>query len=217
MKYKTIFDYWTDNLCNGGNDLFPFHLTKGKKVLEIGCGSGNDAVRFVKSGAKYTGIDLTHRAMETTKLKIGNKGITKQMNAEFIDFPDNHFDVVYSFGVIHHTINPNNVINEMHRVLKPDGLIFIMVYNKMSFRYLVEIQILRRIAWFLHHPKYKVIRKVIPHPTKEEWLSINTDNVGCPLSRVYTKKQSEELLNKFKGVKSFTTDKHWFRIVFGKK
>jgi len=216
-QYHEIYRYWTTNLCNGGNKDFPYSFAKGKKVLEIGCGSGNDAVRFVESGANYTGIDLTLRAVASTIKKIHNKGLVRQMNAEFIDFPDKHFDMVYSFGVIHHTVNPDRVMGEIYRVLKPGGQILIMLYNKFSYRYLIEIMILRKIAWFLHIPKFDYIRKQIPHPTKEQWISINTDNVGCPMSRVYTKKQAEGLLWRFRKVTSFTTDNSWFRIIHGKK
>jgi len=217
MKYSEIYRYWTKNLCNSHNDFFPYHFFHGKKVLEIGCGSGNDALRFVLNRANYTGIDLTDRAVKATKLKVGYSGTVKKMNAEFIDFPDNYFDLVYSFGVIHHTISPKNVINEIYRVLKPGGMFYVMLYNKYSWRYLVEILILRRIAWWLHHPKFKEIRRVIPHPTKEQWLSINTDNVGCPLSRVYTKEEAERLFMKFRVVKSLTWNDNWFRSVYGQK
>jgi SAM-dependent methyltransferase len=204
--YSEISQYWAENPCSGGNPDFPFGWWKGKKVLEIGCGTGVDSLKFVKAGAIYTGIDLVPRPPYIQK-----------MNAEYIDFPSETFDLVYSFGVIHHTLNPEIVMNEIYHVLKPDGYLFIMLYNKFSWRYLVEIKILRRILWFLRYPKFDDIRDKLPHPTKQEWLSINTDEIGCPISRAYTKKDVEKLLYRFEITKTWTEQKGWFRLICAKK
>lgn len=217
MQYKKIEIFWNSHLCFGGDANFPYNLSKKYKVLEIGCGGGMDAERFVSAGAIYTGIDLTDRAVKITKSKIQDKGEVLKMNAEHLEFPDESFDIVYSFGVIHHAINPENIVKEIHRVLKPGGLFSIMLYNKYSFRYLIEILILRKILWFLHYHKYSEIRKLIPNPTKTEWLSINTDDIGCPMSRVYTKKSALKLMKDFRDFKTFTTNKNWFRIITGRK
>ena len=211
MKYSKIYEYWNNNPCAGGNKHFPFFMFKGKKVLEIGCGTGEDAKRFVGAGAYYTGIDLTRQAIYSTKGKIGKQGRLEVMNAELLDFPDNYFDLVYSWGVIHHAINPENIINETYRVLKPGGHISIMLYNKPSFRYF-EIMVLRRLLWHLRYYKYNKLRQEMPHPTKEQWISWNTDNIGCPLSKVYTKAEVVTLLNKFKLTLNCTTNKGWFII-----
>jgi len=219
LMQTSIETYWNNNPCTSYNVNFPFSDYAGKKVLEIGCGGGMDAFMFCKRGADYTGIDLTDKAVEITKKRIHGFGQTMKMNAEYLDFPDNYFDLVYSFGVIHHTVNPNIVIKEIHRVLKIGGKFYVMLYNKFSFRYLVEIPILRRILWFLHYYKFNKIRKVIPHPTKEQWLSINTDNIGCPMSRAYTKKEAEGLFKEFRFVKSYVMQGTfgWFRIIEGIK
>lgn len=217
MKYSEIYDYWSKNLCNGGNPNFPFRFFKDEKVLEIGCGNGNDALRFVEAGAFYTGIDLINEAVISTKVRIGLRGYVFKMNAEFMDLPDDYFDLVYSFGVIHHTINPINVMNEAYRVLKPSGHLCIMLYNKFSLRYILDIMFLRKLLWLFHYPKYNEIRKKISHPTREQWVSINTDNLGCPLSKVYSLKETMKLLDKFKITKTWTENNGWFRILIGIK
>ncbi len=214
-NYLQISKYWTENPCAGGNPDFPFWHWKDKRILEIGCGAGIDAERFVKAKALYTGIDLTDEAITLTK-KCINADV-KQMNAEFLDFPDETFDLVYSFGVIHHALNPENIVNEAYRVLKPSGHIFLMLYNKFSFRYLIEIMFLRKILWWLRYPKYSKLKKQTFHPTKEQWISWNTDTLGCPLARVYTKKTASELLNKFKITNTWTENKGWFRMIIGRK
>ena len=215
-KYLEIQNYWSNNPCAGGNSKFPFKLFKDAKVLEIGCGMGVDAGRFVSNGAIYTGIDLTQKAVEETQVKIGNMGTVKVMNAEFIDFPDSHFDLVYSWGAIHHAITPKNIINEMYRVLKPNGFVCVMLYGKPSWRYF-EIMVLRKILWHLHYYRYRTLRSLTPKPTKEQWISWNTDNLGCPMARVYTKQQALNLCNRFKIFKTWTERLGWFRILAGRK
>ena len=205
-NYFLISKYWEANPCSGGNPDFPFWFWKGKRVLEIGCGTGIDTERFIKAKALYTGIDLIAKPPHILK-----------MNAEFLDFPEDTFDLVYSFGVVHHTINPEQVISEAYRVLKPNGHIFLMLYNKFSMRYLLDIMFLRKILWWLRHPKFDKIRKQIPHPTKEQWISINTDTLGCPLARVYTKKSAQRLLDKFIITNTWTENKGWFRMIIGRK
>lgn len=217
MKYLEIETFWNSHPCFGGDKNFPYNLSKKYKVLEIGCGGGVDALRFVEAGAVYTGIDLTDEAVRITKEKLQDRGKVYKMNAEFMTFENETFDIVYSFGVIHHALHPESIIKQIHRVLKPGGLFSIMLYNKYSFRYLVEIMILRKILWFFHYPKFNEIRKLIPKPTKEQWISINTDGIGCPMSRVYTEYEALNLMSEFRDIKTFTTNNGWFRIITGRK
>lgn len=215
--YSEIYQYWSKNPCQGGDDDFPFYYFKNKKVLEIGCGAGVDAVRFTNADALYTGIDLTDIAVSLTKKKIKNKGIVITMNAESLDFPDDYFDLIYSHGVIHHTITPQKVIEEIYRVLKPHGLFCLMIYNKLSCRYLLDIMFFRKILWILRFKKYAEIRKQIPHPTTEQWISINSDTLGCPQTKVYTKKAALTLVNKFNNPITFTKNFGWFRKIIAVK
>lgn len=208
VKYIEISNYWAKVRCRGGNPDFPFHLYASKKVLEIGCGDGVDATRFIWAGANYIGIDIIEPSVSP---------YFRKMNAEDIDFPDDYLDLVYSWGVIHHAVNPEKVISEIYRVLKPGAWFYVMLYNKPSFRYNIEIMVLRKILWHCGHMKYDDIMEKIPNPTKEEWISMNTDSIGCPLSRVYTKQEAEELFKNFKEVSSQTRRLGWFRIIVGRK
>jgi ubiquinone/menaquinone biosynthesis C-methylase UbiE len=214
------YKYWTENPCSSRNVNYPFWYYQGKKVLEIGCGTGQDALIFAQNKALYTGIDLTSEAVDRTKFLLMLNdvyGRVEQMKAEELNFPDEYFDHVYSFGVIHHTVEPFAVTDEMFRVLKPEGTFYCMLYNKPSVRYNLDIMCLRRILWLLRYYKFKEVRKDYPRPTKEEWVSINTDTLGCPLSRVYNKKQAHRLFYRFRDVKSFTRRFGWFREVIGRK
>jgi len=119
-------------------NFIPYELFKEKKVLEIGCGAGLVASHISDSGAILSAIDITDEAIKTTKerFKLFNlKGDILRMDAESLDFQDNCFDFVVSWGVIHHSGNMRNILQEIRRVLKPNGKAFIMIYNKNSIRY----------------------------------------------------------------------------------
>jgi ubiquinone/menaquinone biosynthesis C-methylase UbiE len=122
--------------------LVPFASANGKSVLEIGTGNGADGVMFALNGAVYTGVDITEAALDATRRHfevMGLRGTFQKENAEKLSFPDNHFDIVYSHGVLHHTPNPQAAINEVYRALKPGGQAIIMLYHKHSFNYFIRI------------------------------------------------------------------------------
>ncbi len=107
----------------------------GKRLLEVGVGAGTDHVQWARAGAACYGIDLTEAAIETTRTHLALYGLTsqlQQMNAEKLLFDDNFFDVVYSWGVIHHAENPDLIIHEIRRVLKPGGVFIGMMYHRRA-------------------------------------------------------------------------------------
>lgn len=212
-----------------------FEKFKNKDVLEIGCGIGTDGMEFAKKGARYFGIDLTPNAIKLSKERFelfNVKGTFKVVNAEeALPFPDNSFDHVYSFGVIHHTLNPEKIVNEIYRILRPGGAFTVMLYNRSSINYYIEIMFLRKLFRLILYPRFmpSLISKVTGLSewrlkghreimiknrklTKQEWININTDGPYCPLSRVYNKKEATALFRKFADLKmeiwEFNTD-HW--------
>lgn len=119
-----------------------FRDAAGKHVLEIGCGNGADGAMFALSGARYTGIDLTAEAVDASRRHFAAEGLAgefRQENSQHLSFADESFDIVYSFGVLHHTPVPNQAIREVYRVLKPGGTARIMLYHRRSFNYYVRI------------------------------------------------------------------------------
>jgi SAM-dependent methyltransferase len=113
-------------------EIVDFSQAKDLEVLEVGCGLGTDAAEFARSGAHYTGIDLTAPAVELTRKKLrayGLPGITWQADAECLPFPDASFDLVYSWGVIHHTPDTEQCVAEIWRVLRPGGKLILMLYH----------------------------------------------------------------------------------------
>jgi SAM-dependent methyltransferase len=120
-----------------------FDEARDKSVLEIGCGNGADGAMFALHGARYTGVDLTEEAVEATRQHFAFLGLGGEFqceNAEQLGFADDSFDIVYSFGVLHHTPNPQRAVDEVHRVLRPGGSALVMLYHRHSFNYWVRIQ-----------------------------------------------------------------------------
>ena len=103
-------------------------------VLEIGVGMGADHLEWAKSGPRsLTGIDLTDRAVEFTRSRLAFHGFDSNIqvgDAEALPFADNSFDLVFSYGVLHHTPDTALAILEIHRVLRPGGLCRVMIYHK---------------------------------------------------------------------------------------
>ena len=112
-----------------------FESTRGQKLLEVGVGAGTDHLRFARAGAFCTGIDLSEVSLETTRRRIVAEGLSSDLrlaDAENLPFPDGTFDIVYSWGVIHHTPDTRCAAREILRVLRPGGRLCVMVYNRRS-------------------------------------------------------------------------------------
>lgn len=108
----------------------------GKDVLEVGVGMGADHVEWAKSRPnRLAGVDFTPRAVEWTSRRIALAGLSSQLqvgDAENLPFPGASFDLVYSWGVLHHTPNTPKAFREIHRVLRPGGEARIMIYHRPS-------------------------------------------------------------------------------------
>ncbi len=115
--------------------LIPFDSSRGRRVLEIGCGAGVDLARFAKGGAVVTGVDVSASAIGLARANFSQQGLTGEFhvaNAERLPFPDNAFDLVYAHGVVQYTANPGRLVDECRRVLKPGGEAIVQVYNRVS-------------------------------------------------------------------------------------
>ena len=111
-------------------------------VLEVGCGQGIDSTLIcsaLRPGGRYVGIDYSSHSVEVACRNAA--GIADQLavtpeyrvgNAEALEFDDGSFDAVYSLGVIHHTANEKQAIDEVHRVLAAGGTAYIFLYRKYA-------------------------------------------------------------------------------------
>jgi SAM-dependent methyltransferase len=123
--------------------LIPYGQLKGKRLLEIGVGSGLHAELMARAGAEITGIDLTQSAIERTRRRFELKDLTgsfeqadaEQPHADFIG----QFDYVWSWGVIHHSSRTALIVRNVQQWLTPQGGFAGMVYHRDSTSALIAL------------------------------------------------------------------------------
>lgn len=122
----------------------------GKRVLEIGLGQGADAESLIRRGAIWTGLDLTAESVGRvrTRLTLRNLPFADLCQGSVLDlpFPADTFDMIFSHGVLHHVPEIQQAQREIHRVLRPNGELVVMLYSRWSLNYLVSIAGIRRAA-----------------------------------------------------------------------
>ena len=165
-----------------------FHKWQGKDVLEIGCGIGTDSINFARNGANLDVVELSGDSLEICKKRFSvynlNAGFYKGNAEKLTSFlPKNKkYDMVYSYGVIHHTEKPEDIIAEIKKVLKPDGEMRIMLYSKYSYK----------LFHFMHKENIWDFSKaddIIRHFAEAQ--------LNCPVANTYTFKEIENLLQEF--------------------
>jgi 2-polyprenyl-3-methyl-5-hydroxy-6-metoxy-1,4-benzoquinol methylase len=193
---KKIIKYWNNRPCNikhssqpvGSREFFNevsarrfvvephipefagFHLWNGKRVLEIGCGIGSDAEEFAKHGAEYVGVDISHESVTLSQQRFelaGLDGEFRVRDASQLLTDLGKFDLVYSYGVIHHFPGIDQIVKNVHDVLVPGGEFRFMVYAKNS--------------W-----KYAMIQKGLDQYEAQ---------AGCPYAQAFSKEEIVQLLN----------------------
>jgi len=153
------------------------HFTKfprweDKKVLEIGCGLGTVGINFPFNGADYTGVELSEESLEIAKQRFSlynQRGQFYLGNAEELSsfVPVKTYDLIYSFGVIHHSPHPEKIVSEIKKYMNENSVLKIMLYAKNSWKnYMIEAG--------LDQPEAQY---------------------GCPIANTYTKEDVVELLN----------------------
>jgi ubiquinone/menaquinone biosynthesis C-methylase UbiE len=161
---------------------FPAH--RGKTVLEVGVGAGTDHLQWARAGAVCYGVDLTQRAIDTTRAHLALHGLSshlQRIDAETLPFPDACFDVVYSWGVIHHSAHPEQIIREIRRVLKPNGTFIGMLYARHSlvvFKLWVKHALLKGRPW-------------------RSWMELVADHMESPGTKAYTIHELNALWSEF--------------------
>jgi SAM-dependent methyltransferase len=160
----------------------------GKDVLEVGVGMGADHHEWAKSKPRtLTGIDLTPAATRFTSQRIAFSGLKSNLcqgDAENLPFKDNSFDLVYSWGVLHHSPDTPRAINEVHRVLRAGGLARIMIYHKYG---IVGYMLWIRYALLAGRPRRSLV-------------DIYANHLESPGTKAYTIAESREMCSRFSRV-----------------
>ena len=165
-----------------------FDQWRDKKVLEVGCGLGTDLLQFARGGAEVYGIDLTEKGANLTRKRLGLYGLSGKISvgdSETLPFASNHFDLVYSWGVIHHTPNTEAAAKEIVRVCKPGGRIMVMLYHRRS---LLALQ-----AW-----AYYGLLKGKPLTPPSQIIS---EKVESPGTKVYSSTEARQLFPGIEDIK----------------
>lgn len=169
-------------------EVIPFAETRGRRVLELGCGAGYDAFEFCRQGAVYTGIDLTPENVTRARRHLGFFGFApaiEEGDAEALRFPDASFDVVFSNGVLHHTPDMPRSFREAHRVLAAGGQFWVILYHKNSLYYWLTLGVVN------HGLRLGFLRRSF----RESLSRIEqTTSDALPLVNVYTRAEVTRLL-----------------------
>ena len=182
-RYNVYYEYLTEDA--------EFAEHNGEKVLEVGVGLGTDLVEYAKGGANVYGLDLGEEQVNLAKMNFEQRKLPycelSAQDAMHIQYPDKFFDLVYSFGVLHHAPDTQKCIDEVHRVLKEDGHAIVMLYAR---------------GW-KHYFKRCLIQGLLQRKYFKlgSWQAVYNDasevNGGSPRTAVYTKKQVKELFKQF--------------------
>jgi 2-polyprenyl-3-methyl-5-hydroxy-6-metoxy-1,4-benzoquinol methylase len=163
-----------------------FASWKDKAVLEVGCGIGTDTINFARAGATVTVAELSEKSMEVAEQRAQLFGLADRItfynaNAEELEalIPPQTFDLVYSFGVIHHSPHPERIVDAITKFVRPGSTLKVMVYNRRSWK----------VLWMvLKYGKgdFRKTRRLIAEHSEAQF--------GSPVTYAYTREELTELL-----------------------
>jgi 2-polyprenyl-3-methyl-5-hydroxy-6-metoxy-1,4-benzoquinol methylase len=160
----------------------------GKRVLEVGCGIGTDSVNFARAGAQLTAVDLSGESLRIARQRAEVMGVADriqfvQANAEELTeaLGDARFDLVYSFGVVHHTPHPDRALAQIRALTAPGGMLKLMVYHRRSWKVFWIVAALGRGRF------WKTDELVAMHSEAQ---------TGCPVTFSYSRTEGRELVER---------------------
>jgi SAM-dependent methyltransferase len=160
-----------------------------RDVLEVGVGAGTDFVQFARAGARLHGIDLTDAAIDLVRRRLALESLEADLrvgDAERLPFADESFDLVYSWGVLHHTPDTAGAVAEVRRVLRPGGEARIMLYARHSW---VAFALWARYGLLVGRPRRTLTDVVANH-------------MESPGTKAYTDRELQSLFGGFSNVRT---------------
>jgi ubiquinone/menaquinone biosynthesis C-methylase UbiE len=189
-----FFDELTRQRFEGDDFMFDvvrFKQWSGKRVVEVGCGLATDLVQFAQAGADVTGTDLTAHSARLARRRLDLHGLPGRIlvaDAERLPLRSGEFDLVYSWGVIHHTPNTAAAAREIERVCRPGGRVLVMVYHRRS---LFALQ-----AWL-----YYALLRGRPF---QSLSSVIAEHIESPDTKAYTRREARALFSSLRDVRVAT-------------
>ena len=158
-----------------------------RDVLEIGVGNGSVAQLLAKHSKSFSGIDITDFAIKSTTERMKCFGLQAnviRMDAEKMEFEDESFDFIWSWGVIHHSSDTRKILKEMNRVLRPGGRAVTMVYHRNWWNY-----------WIVSGLFYGILQgSLLKTKSIHKIMQLRTDGA---LARFYSTSEWRELVAEF--------------------
>lgn len=156
-----------------------FERWRDRSVLEIGCGIGTDTMRFARSGAAVTAVDLSPHSLSLARERARVYALEERIrfveaDAETLrrSLPPAPFDLVYSFGVLHHTPHPERALDELPHYCRRGTTLKLMLYHRYSWK----------VLWILLRHGRGRFRRV------DELIARHSEaQEGCPVTFVYSR------------------------------
>ena len=197
--FKSIKDslkhlHWRNNQYINCDKNMYFKNSQEKIVLDYGCGPGNGLINIINysNPKKIYAVDVSEKAISLAKKraelhKINVSFIKINENQKINGIDDNSIDVIKSDGVLHHIENIDFVLKEFKRILKKNGVINLMIYNRDS-------------LWFHLHVNYELMikKKILSNSSEDEVFRISTDGFQCPVSKCFSPYEFIEICKKNK-------------------
>jgi 2-polyprenyl-3-methyl-5-hydroxy-6-metoxy-1,4-benzoquinol methylase len=165
-----------------------FARWQGKRVLEVGCGIGTDSINFARSGAELTAVDISGESLRIARQRATVMGVEDriefvQANAEELTSAVSGapYDLIYSFGVIHHTLRPERALAEMRALAAPGGALKLMVYHRYSWK----------VLWIMVAQGRGSFWK-----TDDLIAKYSEAQTGCPVTYAYSRHEARELVER---------------------
>ena len=185
---------WRNSQYPGYLELMPVNSADSLVVLDYGCGPGNDLIGFSEFSKckELHGADVSTTAIATAEKRIKLHRAEVQFheideNSPKFEILDSTFDLIHSSGVLHHISNLSDTLIELHRIIKPDGKLRVMVYNRDS-------------IWFHLKTAYQtqIIAGKNSSMTTEEAFEKTTDGENCPIAKCYTSDRFLNLMREYR-------------------
>lgn len=202
---KERYEHHTDFDKPFLKDAVGFDNIFGKRILEVGCGIGMDAIQFARNDNDIYLIDLSLNSIKVALGRFQNEGYSAHAavaDSERLPFDAETFDVVYSYGVLHHSPDTQKSIQEIHRVLAKGGQAIIMLYAKWSantlFRLFLHFGLIEK-QFFKHYSWKRFL---------SEWteLQSKTEDSVNPMTQCFSIRECRKM---FDGFRSIGFEKHY--------